>query len=149
MQCWADLQSVHGFRCYDNIAPNAKCQRVLVLAYTPGLLLEYSVANPIHVDRYQCTLSHRIRRDRTERNFSQQKCDQWPWRFATPARSRKTQQKNALLQAIVRAPGACLLTNGLTDEVVQCAVSPKIPSPLSVSLSPSLCLTVSLSLSLP
>ena len=29
---WADLQSVHGFRCYDNITPNAKCQRVLVLA---------------------------------------------------------------------------------------------------------------------
>jgi len=30
---WADLQSVHGcFRCYDNIPPNAKCQRVLVLA---------------------------------------------------------------------------------------------------------------------
>jgi len=26
------LQSVHGFRCYDNTAPNAKCQRVLVLA---------------------------------------------------------------------------------------------------------------------
>ena len=22
---WTDLQSVHGFRCYDNIAPNAKC----------------------------------------------------------------------------------------------------------------------------
>jgi len=29
---WADLQSVHGFRCYDNIAPNAKCQRVLIFA---------------------------------------------------------------------------------------------------------------------
>ena len=29
---WVDFQSVHGFRCYDNIAPNAKCQRVLVLA---------------------------------------------------------------------------------------------------------------------
>jgi len=42
---WADLQLVHGFccydnmvqsvprfHCYDNIAPNAKCQRVLVLA---------------------------------------------------------------------------------------------------------------------
>jgi len=29
--CWADLQSVRGFSCYDNIAPNAKCQRVLVL----------------------------------------------------------------------------------------------------------------------
>jgi len=28
---WADLQSVHGFRCYDHIAPNAKCQQVLVL----------------------------------------------------------------------------------------------------------------------
>jgi len=27
-----DLQSLYGFRCYDNIAPNAKCQRVLVLA---------------------------------------------------------------------------------------------------------------------
>jgi len=29
---WVDLQSVHGFLCYDNIAPNAKCLRVLVLA---------------------------------------------------------------------------------------------------------------------
>ena len=29
---WADLQSVHGFHCCDNIAPNAKCRRVLVLA---------------------------------------------------------------------------------------------------------------------
>ena len=29
---WADLLSMHGFRCYDNIAPKAKCQRVLVLA---------------------------------------------------------------------------------------------------------------------
>jgi len=28
---WADLQSVHGFRCCDKIAPNAKCQQVLVL----------------------------------------------------------------------------------------------------------------------
>jgi len=27
-----DLQSVHGFRCYGNTAPNAKCQPVLVLA---------------------------------------------------------------------------------------------------------------------
>ena len=32
VQYWADLQSVHGFRCYDSIAPNAKCQRVLILA---------------------------------------------------------------------------------------------------------------------
>jgi len=29
---WAVVQSVHAFSCYDNIAPNAKCQRVVVLA---------------------------------------------------------------------------------------------------------------------
>jgi len=28
---WADLQSVHGFHCYDNIAPNVKRQQVVVL----------------------------------------------------------------------------------------------------------------------
>ena len=28
----ADLQSLHGFHCCDNITPSAKCQRVLVLA---------------------------------------------------------------------------------------------------------------------
>ena len=27
---------MHGFRCYDNIAPNAKCQRVLVLGVCLG-----------------------------------------------------------------------------------------------------------------
>ena len=32
---WADLQSVHGLCCYDNITPHAKCQRVLVLALGP------------------------------------------------------------------------------------------------------------------
>ena len=32
MHYWVDLQWVHGFRCYDNTAPNAKCQRVLLLA---------------------------------------------------------------------------------------------------------------------
>jgi len=34
---WTDLQSAHGFRCYDSITANAKCQRVLVLAHVPGL----------------------------------------------------------------------------------------------------------------
>jgi len=29
---WADLRLVHGIRCYDNRSPNAKCQRVFVLA---------------------------------------------------------------------------------------------------------------------
>jgi len=28
---WADLQLMHGFRCYDNTAPNTKWQQVLVL----------------------------------------------------------------------------------------------------------------------
>jgi len=32
VHCWAALQSVHGFCCYENIAQNAKCQVVLVLA---------------------------------------------------------------------------------------------------------------------
>jgi len=32
VQYWADLQSVHGFRCYGNIMPKVKCHRVLVLA---------------------------------------------------------------------------------------------------------------------
>ena len=31
MRYWSDFQSVHGFRCNENIAANAKCQRVLVL----------------------------------------------------------------------------------------------------------------------
>ena len=56
VHCQADLQSVHGFRCYDNmhvrkltaclqmrIAPNAKCQLVLVLA----LNSQYSHCHPI------------------------------------------------------------------------------------------------------
>jgi len=29
---------MHGFRCWDNIAPNAKCQRVFVLAWLLFLL---------------------------------------------------------------------------------------------------------------
>jgi len=38
VHCCADLQSVHRFRCHDNVAPNAKCQRVLVLALCLVLL---------------------------------------------------------------------------------------------------------------
>jgi len=30
---WADLQSVHGFRCYDNIAPNVKYQYSLYASF--------------------------------------------------------------------------------------------------------------------
>jgi len=33
---WADLQSVHGFRCYDNIAPNAKCS-LFIAVYMRGI----------------------------------------------------------------------------------------------------------------
>ena len=36
VHCWADFQSVHGFCCYDNIAPNVKCQRVLCTRSMPG-----------------------------------------------------------------------------------------------------------------
>jgi len=32
VHCWAVLMLVNGFRYYDNLAPNTKCQRVLVLA---------------------------------------------------------------------------------------------------------------------
>jgi len=40
---WADLQLVHGFCCYDNTAPNAKCQRVLVLAQCLVVILTTSI----------------------------------------------------------------------------------------------------------
>ena len=40
---WADLQLVHGFCCYDNRAPNAKCQRVLVLAQCLVVILTTSI----------------------------------------------------------------------------------------------------------
>jgi len=35
---WADLQLIHGFHCYDNIAPNAKWQQVLYSLYSWLLL---------------------------------------------------------------------------------------------------------------
>jgi len=37
------MQSVYGFRCYDNILPNAKCERVLVLAIYAWFLPYYSM----------------------------------------------------------------------------------------------------------
>jgi len=36
---WADLQSVHGFRCYSSIVPNAKCQRMRVLAVCLAIIV--------------------------------------------------------------------------------------------------------------
>ena len=68
VQYWSDLQSVHWFRCYDNIhvckltalytlqmriASNAKCQRVLVLA----LCLLDVVVDAISLLQYQCQTS--------------------------------------------------------------------------------------------
>ena len=38
---WADLQSVHVFRCYDSIAPNAKYQRVLCTRSMPRCIYYY------------------------------------------------------------------------------------------------------------
>jgi len=46
---WTDLQPVHRFRCYDNIAPNAKCQRVLVLALRLVELIENN--DDVHTTR--------------------------------------------------------------------------------------------------
>jgi len=48
----ADLQSVHGFRCYDDIAPNAKRQRVLVLGHVRGSVvcrIFYLIVDPTFV----------------------------------------------------------------------------------------------------
>jgi len=47
---WADLQSVHGFSCYDNIAPKRKCQRVLVL--TLCLLIAVMVLTGLSVNGF-------------------------------------------------------------------------------------------------
>ena len=50
MHYFADLQSVtgfvamNGFCCYDNIAPNAKCQRVLVLSLCLIIFASFSVS---------------------------------------------------------------------------------------------------------
>jgi len=43
----ANLQSVHGFRCYDNIAPNVKCQQVLV--FTP-FLVNYTIVKQLRAE---------------------------------------------------------------------------------------------------
>ena len=40
---WVDLQLVHGFRCYDNIAPNAKCQPVLCTCFASFCLYVVAV----------------------------------------------------------------------------------------------------------
>jgi len=47
MHYLADSQSVHGFRCYDNIAPNMKWQRVLVLT----LCLVFLLIDAFHKSR--------------------------------------------------------------------------------------------------
>ena len=67
---WVDLQSVHGIRCYDNIAPNAKCQRVLVLALglvnccnIVVIVIGYSQKRFDWIQR----MPYRISRDKTKR----------------------------------------------------------------------------------
>jgi len=44
---WADLQSMHGFHYCDNIVPNTKCQRVLVLTLC---LVSYINALIVHAN---------------------------------------------------------------------------------------------------
>jgi len=41
----------HGFRCYDNLAPNAKCQRVLVLAVCLVIIWNASFESESHEKR--------------------------------------------------------------------------------------------------
>jgi len=41
---WADLQSVHGFRCFDNIAQNAKSQRLLYSLYAWFIIVRLTLA---------------------------------------------------------------------------------------------------------
>jgi len=54
---WADLQSVHGFRCYDNIAPNAKCQRLLVLSLCLCFVIKFCYScDTVLVVEQQCTV---------------------------------------------------------------------------------------------
>ena len=48
MHYWADLQSVHGFRCYDNIALNVKCELVLALALCLVIIIIIDVAITIY-----------------------------------------------------------------------------------------------------
>ena len=79
---WADLQSVHAFRCYDNIAPNAKCRRVLVLALclvgfvklqtrrvARNCCLFYRVQNVQHIFIMTQARSHKYWRYRLPQNF--------------------------------------------------------------------------------
>jgi len=66
-----DLQSAHGFRCYDNIPPNAKCQRVLVLALCPVLCAAnnfYLVLCPIAPDRGDATAEEMLGEEGRDRS---------------------------------------------------------------------------------
>ena len=50
VHCWADLQSVHVFRYYDNIMPNVKCRRVLVLVLCLVLVVMSLIISTTAVD---------------------------------------------------------------------------------------------------
>ena len=43
----AGLQSVHGFRCYDNVAANAKCQRALAILRKTEVKRRLQGCNPL------------------------------------------------------------------------------------------------------
>jgi len=57
---WADLQSVHGFHCYYNAAPNAKCQRVLVLALCLAVIaISTHIFMSVHILQQKAQLSQK------------------------------------------------------------------------------------------
>jgi len=56
---WAVLQSVNGFRCYDNRAPNAKWQGVLVLTLSlVNFISHISLCNYDHIHEPRWVMSH-------------------------------------------------------------------------------------------
>ena len=48
---------MHGFRCYDNIAPNAKCQRVIVLALCLVMIIGLLVTSLVTLTKLLYTSS--------------------------------------------------------------------------------------------
>ena len=56
---WADLQSVHGFRCYDNIAPNTNVSECLYSLYAwftwKGVILQKSEASILELMQKRCS----------------------------------------------------------------------------------------------
>jgi len=58
VHCWADLQSVYGFHCYDNIALNMICQQVLVLSLCLVVVVMCILFKICHIVWYCAQITH-------------------------------------------------------------------------------------------